>query len=69
MRRLSLNVSDEFGDLLEHRAKHNNRSINKEIIWLIEAALAHESDVPLSLLRSIMVAEGGPKPARTETGD
>lgn len=55
--------------LLKERAELNGRSVNKEIIILIESALAAEVDGNLQILRMLMKAQGGLPPVQTATGE
>jgi plasmid stability protein len=59
MRRLSTSLPDELFALLEGRAEINRRSMNKEVIFLLEAALAAEHGDNLEILRTVMIAQGG----------
>jgi hypothetical protein len=61
-RRYSLTMDDEFYKHLEGRAALNNRSLNKEILFLVEGALASELDGNLHILRVLMKAQGGLPP-------
>jgi hypothetical protein len=67
-RRLTLSMPLELHQLLEERAALNSRSVNKEIIFLIEGALAMEIDGNLQILRMLMKASGGLPPAQATTG-
>ena len=59
MRRFSTSLENDLYDLLESRAALNRRSMNKEIIYLLEAALAAEHGENLDIVRTLMIASGG----------
>ncbi|MBC2806550.1 Arc family DNA-binding protein [Rhizobium ruizarguesonis] len=59
MIRLSTSLPDELFNLLQSRADINKRSMNKEVIFLLEAALAAEHGDNLALIRTMMIAQGG----------
>lgn len=59
MRRIPVALDDSLSALIESRADINKRSMNKEIIFLIEAALAAEHGNNLEILRTLMIAQGG----------
>lgn len=53
-------MDDDLYAFLESRAELNRRSMNKEVVFLIESALAAEHGGDnLSILRTLMVAQGG----------
>lgn len=56
--RYTITLSPELFSLLKNRAELNHRSINKEITYLIEAALATEIDGNLQIMRMLMKAQG-----------
>lgn len=59
MRRLSTALEDDLYELIQSRASINRRSMNKEVIFLIEAALASEHGDNLEIFRTLMMAQGG----------
>lgn len=67
MPRYTATFEPELLTLLRDRADLNGRSVNKEIIILIESALAAEVDDNLQILRMLMKASGGyPQPQAPE---
>lgn len=68
MRRFSTSLENDLYDLLESRAALNRRSMNKEIIYLLESALAAEhGNENLDVLRTLMIATGGVSGLRAQT--
>jgi hypothetical protein len=59
MHRLSVALDDDLSALIQSRADINKRSMSKEVIFLVEAALAAEHDGNLEILRTLMIAQGG----------
>ncbi|CCV12936.1 hypothetical protein [Mesorhizobium sp. STM 4661] len=59
MIRFTTTLDPELYSLLQSRSNYNRRSMNKEIVFLLETALAAEIDGNLSILRTLMVAQGG----------
>lgn len=59
MRRYSASFDDDLFELLESRAALNRRSMNKEIVFLLESALSAEHGENLEVLRTLMIAQGG----------
>lgn len=59
MRRIPVALDDSLSALIESRAEINKRSMNKEIVYLIEAALSAEHGSNLEVLRALMIAQGG----------
>lgn len=59
MRRIPVALDESLSALIESRADINKRSMNKEIVFLVEAALAAEHDGNLEILRTLMIAQGG----------
>lgn len=59
MRRLSTALEDDLYALIQSRAEMNRRSMNKEVIFLIEAALAAEHGDNLEIFRTLLMAQGG----------
>ncbi|WP_454287259.1 hypothetical protein [Rhizobium arsenicireducens] len=59
MRRFSTSLDDDLYALLESRAELNRRSMNKELVFLLETALASEHGENLDILRTLMMASGG----------
>lgn len=59
MTRFTMTLDPELYALLQSRANYNRRSISKEVVFLLESALAAEIDGNLSILRTLMQAQGG----------
>lgn len=59
MHRLSVALDDDLSALIQSRAEINKRSMSKEVIFLVEAALAAEHGGNLEILRTLMIAQGG----------
>jgi hypothetical protein len=59
MHRLSVALDDDLSALIQSRADLNKRSMSKEVIFLIEAALAAQHGDNLEILRTLMIAQGG----------
>lgn len=59
MIRFCTSMNNDLYALLQSRAELNRRSINKEVIYLLEAALAAEHDGNLDILRALMISQGG----------
>jgi plasmid stability protein len=59
MHRLSVALDDDLSALIQSRADMNKRSMSKEVIFLIEAALSAEHGSNLEILRTLMIAQGG----------
>lgn len=59
MHRLSVALNDDLSALIQARADINKRSMSKEVIFLIEAALSAEHGSNLEILRTLMIAQGG----------
>lgn len=57
--RFSLSMDEDLYLLLQNRAMYNKRSMAKELIYLIEAALAAESAGNIDILRNLVMATGG----------
>jgi len=57
--RLSTSLPEELFELIRNRAEINKRSMNKEIIFLVEAALGAEQGDNLAIIRTMMIAQGG----------
>lgn len=58
-KKVSIYLDLEMDDVLVRRAKFNRRSLTQEISYLIEAALAAESNVDLGFLRNVLMSQGG----------
>jgi len=69
MPRHTISLSRELKDLLDQRAAYNHRSLNGEIIFLIEAGLASEIDGNVAILRTLMMAQGGIRAAHIATDE
>ena len=80
MVRFTLTLTPELYNLIQDRAKFNIRSMNGEVIYLVECALAEEIESNRQIMRTLMMASGGiknlPRPApedhspeRTETDE
>lgn len=59
MHRVTITLEPDLSSLLQSRSKFNRRSLAQEIIFLIEAALAAESEGNLTIIRTLMMAQGG----------
>lgn len=59
MHRLSVALSEDLSALIQARADINKRSMSKEVIFLVEAALSAEHGTNLEILRTLMIAQGG----------
>lgn len=59
MSRFTLTLEPELKAVLEQRANFNRRSINGEVVYLLECALAAEIEGNQSILRTLMMAQGG----------
>jgi plasmid stability protein len=57
MQRITINVDDEFKEMIERRASFQRRSVSKEIVFLLETALAQEESSNIAILRMHMQAE------------
>ncbi len=64
MKRYTMSMEQGLYDLLVERAELNRRSINNELLFLVESALAAEIDGNQQILRMLMMAQGGPQPTR-----
>lgn len=62
MNRFSITVEPELKNVLRQRADFNKRSLNGEIVYLLECALAAEIEGNQAILRTLMLAQGGPTP-------
>jgi|HigsolmetaAR201D_1030396.scaffolds.fasta_scaffold14574_4 hypothetical protein len=67
MHRVTVTLEEDLSLLLQNRAKYNRRSLTQEIVFLLEAALAAESEGNLNLLRTMMFATGGLPEAPDQT--
>lgn len=63
MTRFTVSLSPELHEQIRRRAEHNVRSMSGEITHLIECALAAELEGNITILRTLMKAQGGPRPA------
>lgn len=61
MERFTVSLEPELFSLLRDRAAYNRRSMSQEIIFLIECALASEIDGNITIIRTLMMAQGGIK--------
>lgn len=59
MRRIPVALDDSLSALIESRAELNKRSMSREILFLVEAALAAEHAGNLEMFRTLMIAQGG----------
>ncbi|KQS84254.1 hypothetical protein ASG58_21020 [Rhizobium sp. Leaf383] len=59
MHRISVALDDDLSALIQSRAEMNKRSMSKEVIFLVEAALSAERGSNLEILRTLMIAQGG----------
>lgn len=60
--RVSLYLDPELREMLQVRAKRNQRSLNQEITFLIETALAYKSDQIKETLHMLLKAQGSGYP-------
>jgi hypothetical protein len=66
MKRLTISLEEDLYELLHNRSNYNRRSMNKEIVFLLEAALSMENEGNLNILRTMMMAQGGLDSVRIE---
>lgn len=75
MDRFTVSLEPELYAMLRDRSAYNRRSMSQEIVFLIECALASEIDSNITIMRTLMMAQGGiksvpaledPKPEHTE---
>lgn len=66
--RVTITFGAEIYDLLRERADLNRRSLNQEVLYLVEAALASEIEGNLQIIRMLMRAQGGLRPEHTAKG-
>lgn len=59
MTRLTITMEEDLFEILRNRAKYNCRSMAKEIVFLLESALAVESEGNLQIIRTLFHAQGG----------
>lgn len=59
MNRFTITVEPELKRVLEQRANYNRRTLNGEVVFLLECALAAEIEGNKSILRTLMMAQGG----------
>lgn len=57
--RYTMTFDEDLYLLIQSRSRYNKRSLNKEIIYLIESALAAESGDNLEIFRALFAAQGG----------
>jgi hypothetical protein len=78
MDRFTVTLEPELFNLLKGRAAYNRRSMSQEIVFLVECALAGEIDSNITIMRTLMMAQGGvtsievpeaPTPEHTETDE
>lgn len=69
MHRVTVSLETDLSTLLQNRAKYNRRSLSQEIVFLLEAALAAENEGNLSIIRTLMMAQGGIQPEYTGTDE
>lgn len=63
MQRVTINVDDDFKEMLERRASFQRRSLSKEVVFLLETALAQEEQSNIAILRMHLQADQeGPEP-------
>lgn len=63
MQRITISLPSTLYDTFRDRANYNRRSMSSEITFTLEAALAMESDVNLSMIRALT---GSQEDIRTE---
>lgn len=59
MTRFTMTLEPDLFELLQNRSAYNHRSMSKEITFLLEAALGMENENNLSIVRTLMHAQGG----------
>lgn len=59
-RSITVYVNVELAEVLRQRAALNNRSVNAEIVYLVECALAEKSETTREFMRLIHKAQGSP---------
>lgn len=59
MDRFTVTFEPELFSLLRNRAAYNRRSMSQEIVFLIECALANEIEGNITIMRTLMMAQGG----------
>ena len=64
--RHTITLDEDIYLLIQSRASYNKRSMNKEIVFLLEAALAVESEGNLDIIRALFAAQGGVQSFTTE---
>lgn len=60
MMRTTISLSGDLYAVLVKRAEFNRRSLSGEILYLIECALAGEIEGNQHILRTLLMAQGGP---------
>ncbi len=68
MDRLTVSLGGDLFSLLRHRAEYNRRSMSQEIVFLIESALASEIEGNITIMRTLMMAQGGIKSLKDPEG-
>jgi len=54
-----MTIEEDILEHIEHRAKHNRRSLNQEIMFLLECAISADIEDNQEILRTLMRAQGG----------
>lgn len=67
MERFTVSLEPELFSLLHERARYNRRSMSQEIVYLVECSLAAEIDSNISIMRTLMMAQGGIKSVSVPT--
>lgn len=66
MQRVTVVMRREFQDILRSRAEINNRSVSKEILFLIETALAMKSETTREMIHFMYKAQADSNPLGDE---
>lgn len=67
--RRSLIFENDFYERLQSRARMNRRSVNQEVIFLIECGLLMEEARSQEIIRLAQLASAAPSPAHTGTAE
>ena len=65
MQRITISLPSTLYDTFRDRANYNRRSMSSEITFTLEAALAMESDVNLSMIRALTASQEDIQTERT----
>lgn len=67
MERFTVSLEPELFSLLRDRAAYNRRSMSQEMVFLIECALSAEIESNITIMRTLMMAQGGIKSVSVPT--